>query len=154
MATWLPVPGYPKYEVSDEGEVRRTRDQRPLKPTRDSYAQVGLGRARKVRIHTLVLEAFVGPRPEGQECRHINGNKQDNRLSNLAWGTYLENADDNRRLGVTQVGSKHHNAKLTEDDVRVIRASTELLTVLSDRYGVTKSVLSEVRNRKAWVHVP
>lgn len=45
-------------------------------------------------IHRVVLESFVGPRPEGQECRHLNGNPLDNRLENLCWGTRKENAHD------------------------------------------------------------
>src|SRR5271166_1685861 len=46
--------------------------------------------------HTLVLLTFVGPCPEGYECRHLDGNPANNRLRNLAWGTRLENAADQR----------------------------------------------------------
>src|SRR3989442_771331 len=46
------------------------------------------------KVHTLVLEAFVGPRPEGAVCRHLNGDARDNRPENLVWGTHKQNSDD------------------------------------------------------------
>lgn len=149
---WKVVPGYENYEVSDQGQVRNRRTSRLLTPT-GAYAGLALGRARKVRVHTLVLEAFIGPRPEGQQCRHMNGDKRDNRLSNLRWGTSQENHDDALRLGERPFGSRCPQAKLTESAVLVIRNSTEPVAVLAERYGVSKSVISEVRNHKAWVHV-
>lgn len=45
-------------------------------------------------VHRLVLEAFVGPCPPGMQCRHLDGNSLNNRLSNLCWGTPKENLDD------------------------------------------------------------
>jgi len=51
------------------------------------------------RIHVLVLLAFVGPRPEGQQARHLNGNATDNRRVNLAWGTPKQNTADSIRHG-------------------------------------------------------
>lgn len=47
-------------------------------------------------IHTLVLEAFVGPCPEGLECRHLDGDAGNNRLTNLRWGSRMENQKDRR----------------------------------------------------------
>ena len=42
-------------------------------------------------VHHAVLSAWVGPRPEGMECDHINGDSLDNRLCNLEWVTHKEN---------------------------------------------------------------
>ena len=52
------------------------------------------GKKKAHRIHRLVLEAFVGPCPEGMECRHKDDDKSNNRLDNLSWGTRMENAAD------------------------------------------------------------
>lgn len=50
-------------------------------------------------------------------------------------------------------GSDHYSAKVTEDDVRSIRSSTETLSMLSDRFGLSQSSLSSIRRRKTWAHV-
>lgn len=48
-------------------------------------------------VHHIVLTTFVGPCPEGLECRHLDGVKTNCRLSNLAWGTVTENAEDRKK---------------------------------------------------------
>lgn len=113
---WAEIPGFPQYEVSDSGQVRsktRTiqcsnrvtvRQGKVLKPNRDSrnYLQVCLcdhTKRKTALVHRLVLEAFVGPAPEGKEACHINGDRQDNRLENLRWGTRSENTRDKMRHG-------------------------------------------------------
>lgn len=52
------------------------------------------GRQRTRLVHRLVLTAFVGPPPEGQEALHANNDRADNRLENLSWGTHSENMLD------------------------------------------------------------
>ena len=113
---WLPVPGFVGcYEVSSAGRVRsldrldrlgRRRAGRILraKPGSNGYPSVTLaadkdGRRPPRSVHVLVLEAFVGPRPEGTEARHLNDDPTDNRLENLAWGTPSDNARDRVRNG-------------------------------------------------------
>ena len=101
------------YEVSSLGQVRsldrqvpscrgRTRAApgRVLSPTRTKggYAQVSLrgsGRRRTAHVHSLVLEAFVGPRPRpGMEACHGDGDSSNDRLSNLRWDTNSANHYD------------------------------------------------------------
>lgn len=111
---WADVVGYGgAYQVSDQGRVRsmpRLAERqgsrgnmklkgRMLKLSIDSYGypQVMLcasGRCANILVHHLVLEAFVGPKPTGHECRHLDGTRDNNRLSNLAWGTKAENTAD------------------------------------------------------------
>src|SRR5690606_33458839 len=105
------------YEVSDAGDVRslprpHTRGK-VLKPIRDKrgYLRVGLSKCGQVRtrlVHHLVLEAFVGPRPEGQECRHLEGDPSDNRLRMIEWGTPRQNGLDQVRHGTHQQSRKTH----------------------------------------------
>ena len=107
--TWKPIPGYPNYEVSDCGRVRsipREEHGRTYRgvvlSTRESnsgYVLVNLRDAEGERqtrtVHTLMLTAFVGPCPPGQESRHLNDISTDNRWpENLVWGTKKENAAD------------------------------------------------------------
>jgi hypothetical protein len=94
--------------------------------------------------HRLVAEAFHGPAPEGMECRHLDGTRDNNRPSNLAWGTPVENAADRRRHGTNISGERHGAAKLTAADVAEIRkrrAAGETLQSLADEYGVHNSTI-------------
>lgn len=126
---WLPIPGYEgSYEVSDQGRVRsvdryvynyagsinptflRGRMRR-LRERAGGYLEVRLSvDAVPVKhwVHRLVLEAFVGPRPDGTECCHIDGNASNNHVSNLYWGTKSQNAQDRVRHG------NHPQARKTE----------------------------------------
>jgi hypothetical protein len=111
---WLPVVGYEGlYEVSDWGNVRsldrisrrgRTLRGRPLAQTKCIYGYLSAsllknGERKLVKIHKLVLEAFVCPRPEGMEVCHNNGHGADNRLSNLRWDTHASNNRDRVKHG-------------------------------------------------------
>lgn len=110
---WRPVAGFPHYEVSDLGRVlsRQGLQPRVLKPGPGNYPSVTLcgpgGVRRTATLHSLVTEAFIGPRPEGQEVRHLDGNRENNTVANLAYGTRSENAFDRVRHGT------HHYAKRT-----------------------------------------
>lgn len=50
-----------------------------------------------VYAHRLMMDTFVGPKPNGLETRHLNGNSQDNRIKNLRYGTTKENGADRAR---------------------------------------------------------
>ena len=116
---WRAVVGWEGlYEVSSLGRVRSldratshycggtlTRQGRELKPreTPSGHLLVALSAHRRMynrRVHRLVLEAFVGPCPEGMEVRHLNGHPADNRVENLVWGTRSENTQDQVLHGV------------------------------------------------------
>jgi hypothetical protein len=120
---WLPVAGFPDYAVSSWGRVKRVspgmgaRAGRILKPGRDRYGypQVQLyrnGKSLMRPVHRLVLETFVGPCPEGMEARHLDGDKGNPALSNLAWGTRAENREDQRRHGTMPRGDRHWSRTL------------------------------------------
>ena len=109
---WLPVLGHEGlYEVSDQGRVLGVKRGKLLKQERNrkGYPVVTLyGAQRKTHsVHKLVLEAFICPRPDGMQCLHANDIHDDNRLSNLRWGTPSENVYDKVRNG------RHHEARKT-----------------------------------------
>lgn len=94
---WRPVVGWEGlYEVSNIGQVRSVRTGLPLKSKLDKYGYPHLGLRGKdkrywVTVHRLVAFAFIS-KPEGKDhIDHIDGNKQNNCVSNLRWVTPKEN---------------------------------------------------------------
>jgi hypothetical protein len=103
---WRTVAIAPDYEVSNLGRVRshkggRLRILRPCVNSLGYHNQTLYEGGQPVftYAHALVMAAFVGPRPEGMDTRHLDGNPANNRLTNLAYGTRAENMRDKRRHG-------------------------------------------------------
>lgn len=119
MTRWLPVLGFEDlYAVSDQGQVKslsrpRRRAERVLAQQRERlrpYWFVTLWHGKKAhhrRVHNLILEAFVGPRPEGAFGLHADDDPDHNTLANLRWGTRSENTLDMVRNG------RHNHARKT-----------------------------------------
>ena len=104
---WRKVRRGPGYKVSSEGRVKSV--DRILSDGRqaggvildpflndDDYLCVTI-HGEIVPLHLLVLEQFHGPRPYGMEGCHGPGGRQDNRASELRWGTHRENEWDKKR---------------------------------------------------------
>lgn len=132
---WAPIPGFEgRYEASDSGLIRsldrviETRNGSRWKPGQPGTPGIRRLKGRVLRpgkigslehlhvvlagrvdrtVHSLVLEAFVGPCPEGMEARHLDDNPTNNHLSNLVWGSRSENSYDAIR------NDKHFHAGLT-----------------------------------------
>ena len=118
---WRDVVGFEGvYQVSDQGEVRRIGHSRGAKPGRvlQVASMAGSGRryvtlydksrVEKRLVYRAVLEAFVGPCPDGCEANHIDQDPTNDRLGNLEWLSVAEN----RAHGKSGV--------LTEMQVRIV----------------------------------
>lgn len=134
MEIWRAIPGRPGYQVSDAGRVisHRRRRARLLRQAVSSsgYRIVCLGRGVVAQVHQLVLLAFIGPAPDGSETLHRNGNKHDNRLSNLHYGSRGENVADQYRHG------RHSPVLERIDEVRRLRASGRSVASIAAELGV------------------
>jgi hypothetical protein len=157
---FLPVPGFPGILASNLGAAVSIKrgPKRLLRQFLNThgYLRFGVGNCRAIETHTAVMLAFVGPRPPGAECRHINGVRTDNRLENLAWGTREENAADKRLHGTLPQGERSRNSKLTEADVREMRrlhSGGMSMKSLARKFGICESHCGQILKRKKWAHV-
>lgn len=166
--TWQPVVGFEgRYEISDGGYVRSFARKNPRiivgKTDKRGYRHVLLydGANQRVMrtVHTLVLEAFVGPRPSGYHGCHYDGNPSNNMLTNLRWDTAKANQADSRRHGTLRgahKGAAHHGAKLWDDAIRAIKAEPAFPGVnnmLARAFDVSRRQIRDIRAGKYWGHV-
>jgi hypothetical protein len=167
------------YEISDAGNVRRGDRGTLLKPFTSSagYLIATLsvrGITSKHLVHRLVAHAFLGH--SDLQVNHIDGDKSNNAISNLEYVTQHQNMQHAVRTGlatppspVLDYNGKHwttlnpervrgeanHRAKLTEHDVRRMRAlrPTATLSVLSRQFNVSLSLVQAICSGKAWSHI-
>lgn len=174
---WKDIPGWEGfYQVSDLGRIRSVDRRIPksvgdgcrlmrgkvLKPgiyKNPGYSRVNLsrpGRTQWFDIHFLVLLAFVGPRPEGMECRHLDGVRMNSGLSNLCWGTSKQNQGDRRGHGTGNQGSRNHFSKVGEKEVFTIRqmAGNASRGEIARKLGLSYGIVSDVVAGRTWRHVP
>lgn len=154
------VPGFDGYFVGRDGTCWSCRQgvMRPLKSLacRTGYLRIRAtvdGKQIKRLAHRVVLEAFVGPCPDGMEARHLNGIRTDNRVENLCWGTRKQNMRDRDRHGTTAVGERQGSAKLNPAKVREIRQLAEsgmLKREIAKRLGVCVQCIRNVCDGRTW----
>ena len=159
---WKPVVGFEGfYEASSEGRIRgvdrwvksgtRLQKGKALTPAKNSsnYLTVVLCRdcARITKgVHLLVAEAFLGPRPEGLVVCHGPAGRHCNRLENLSFGTYSQNAyEDKLRDGTLLRGKAHPRCQLTDEQVMDIREDQRNGTVLAAEYKVTRQHINRIK---------
>lgn len=166
---WKPVLGYEgSYSVSNMGRVRSEARAvhhpnsgvirlkgRVLKQVNVTFgykavelSASGIGTLRLV--HSLVLESFVGPRPQSQEACHNDSDPTNNCLSNLRWDTRSGNFADKLANGTAQRGSNANNSRLSDVSVLAIRADTRAARLIAADYGVTPHHIRALKRGDAW----
>ncbi|MFY3311567.1 MULTISPECIES: NUMOD4 motif-containing HNH endonuclease [Achromobacter] len=166
--TWRPVARYEgRYEVSDLGRVRslseyRTTSGGVLKPwvQNRGYQYVSLrspgGVKKTFAVHRLVLEAFVGPCPNGCQCAHGDGDPTNNRVENLRWASAAENIADRTAHGRTYRGEGNASAKLDRFTVKTIK---QLANAGISAYAVARlacvhpDTIERIWRGETWSHI-
>lgn len=157
-----------RYDVSNYGRVRswlwgrhRLSVPRLVKLRIDDHgywcAPIKVnGKCKHPRVHSLVLKAFRGARPAGMMARHLDDNKANNRLSNLAWGTHAENTSDAIKHGLIVSGESQPNSKLTREQVAQIRdlAGKKSHRRIAADFGVAGSTVGNILNGRTWKEAP
>lgn len=170
---WRDIPEHPGYQASNLGRIRsvdrillvkhpsgklvtRKRKGRLLDPKKapNDYQRV---RIRKDRLtHVLVALTWIGPVPPRKEVNHKNGNKHDNRVSNLEYMTRRENTTHAYRNGLTtNQGETHYRAVLTEELVRELRKLPKSvnLKAKANQLGIAYLTVYSAVSRATWKHV-
>ena len=140
----------PNTQISSDGRLWRNGKEKKFTVSPIGYEVVSFSTNNKTKTyykHRLMLHAFVGVCPDNCEALHINGNRLDNRLENLRWGTRKENVADAIKHGTATIGSRNGAAKLTDEMVKTIRLSKtigESVDKLSDQFNVSITTIKRV----------
>lgn len=113
---------------------------------------------KKVRVHILVAEAFLEPRPSSlHEVNHKDFNRSNNAAQNLEWATRSENLGHSARAGRMRregfKGENNHQSKLKVSDIREIRLrrlAGEPVASIASSLGVHFSTVYLVLQGKTW----
>ncbi len=160
------------YQVSNAGLVRTNlmrKKRTPLPdgqwrylkrtPNAHGYIMVslfqGCGQYRRY-VHRLVLEAFVGPCPEGMECCHNDGNPANNCVENLRWDTTSANQLDREMHGTSNRGEQQGRSKLKDEYIPIIKKLYEvgvLQSQIAEAFGVHQMNVSCIVRGKTWDHI-
>jgi hypothetical protein len=111
------------------------------------------GKTTNKLVGTLVAEAFLGPRPKGLLVLHGDGNAKNNCVDNLRYGTQRDNMRDSVLHGTRPRGRAHKCAKLTEQQVLEIRASSDSNAAIAVRFDVSPSTVRLARIGRNWSHL-
>lgn len=127
------------------------------------FARTPQGRAGTVEMdgqkyeasRAMCILAHGNPPFPGAEAAHSCGKGHEACVhpKHLRWATRLENVADMYVHGSICRGEKHYAVKLTEDDVRRIRADDRNSSELAPLFGVTRSAIRSIRQRRSWRHV-
>lgn len=155
---------HPKYGVlvSDGGEIY-WMDKTPINLGNDRYKRIRVAKIDNWKIysesvHRLVVQTFVGDIPQGMVVNHKDGNKHNNKLSNLEIVTPSQNSRHALKTGLYKApcGSKTGKAKLKESEVleiyKLIKSGIENKDI-AKRFSVNFRTISQIKTGRRWRHL-
>lgn len=159
MEEWKTIPGYAPYEASTLGRIRR--GERVLNGFLDKNGywriSVAIGKVKQIPVHTLILFAFVGPRPTpAHTVAHGDGIKTNNTPGNLRWATMPEQYQDRIRHGTHVSAERHPRRKLTLEQVEFIRANYRARDkefggcALAKKFNISRGSIDHIVHRDGW----
>lgn len=158
---WRQVPGFPDYDVSNLGKIRTWKSGKPvmmkIRIGSDGYPRVTIqdskGLKKVCRVHVLTARAFLGP-ARGRLVRHKSRSKKA-ALSNIEYGSYMDNHRDKYRDGTDQRGEKNSQAELTKKHARQIYKLKGKMTQkeISETFGISRQAVSDIHRRITWSEV-
>jgi len=170
------VQGYPKYEVSECGEVYRkeyirvgrlkqgvvnikiSRKKMKIIVDNGGYRRVHLTNGKKhtlVLLHRAIAIAFIPNPLKLPQVNHIDGDKSNNNISNLEWVSLVDNMRHSWRIGLrkAKMGESNPKSKLTRKEVIKIFKSSKSKTELSKIYNVSYTSIHYIKIGRTWASV-
>jgi hypothetical protein len=150
----VPIPELPGYYVTRSGRVFCLRELATW--ISHGYVRTRVGskpNPKQPNVHRLLAITFLKRERGKTLVRHLDGNKRNNNLENLAWGTEAENSEDMIRHGRSRRGTKSCTNILTEKEVLEIRQrykDGESLKDLASEYGVHQATIHAIHCRRSW----
>lgn len=152
------------YKASNLGEIWSVRKRKKicLWPDRVGYLRFNISRNCKIRkmfVHRAIMEAFVGPCPEGFQVNHRDGEKSNNRIDNLEYVTPLQNMTHASKTGLrppSMMGENNYTAKLTNEEVLRIRELKRMgskTKALAKMFNVSIGTISSIVANRKWRHL-
>lgn len=125
----------------------------PYGTSNRGYGLAVVGGVQKTASRWMCMLAHGEPVPPRTYAAHNCGNPLCVNPGHLRWATHKENMDDKLIHGTENIGTRNGKTKITEDDVRVIRAAPPILKPLMERYGMSRHGIAKIRSGKRWSHV-
>lgn len=160
---------YPKdinYSVSKDGIVIYNKTRRVISQcyNRKGYLIVSLSGKMTKTVHRIVAETYLPNIYNKPQVNHIDGDKTNNRVSNLEWSTAKENMRHASLNGLINVdkhkensqGENNNASKLTNNNVIKIRKLIEVGTednIIAELYNVSTDTVRYIRCGKTWKSV-
>tara|TARA_R110001606_G_scaffold24873_7_gene81721 strand:- start:90 stop:584 length:495 start_codon:yes stop_codon:yes gene_type:complete len=157
---------FPNYFISDKGVVRNLKSKKVRKPfiSDNGYVRIPLFKNNKRctrALHRVLAISFI-PNPNDMPfINHLDGDKQNNDISNLEWCDRSRNMKHAHELGLVKgqtgaKGSKNGSSKLNEDKVLEIRklASEGFSSKeIAEKFNISRGNCNSIIARKYWKHV-
>ncbi len=150
----LKVQGYEGYLINNKGEVFSSKRENKIKKLKEDVSNLGYrrvtlckdGHTTRFLVHRMVLTHFGRPPQDGEVCRHINGDPNDNRIENLTWGSNHENCEDARDHGTGKM-------KLTwekVDHIRYLHSNGWYNSDIENQYGYSAGAIGHIIRGSTW----
>lgn len=146
------VPGFAEHRMRSVAEKvlaqRITRNY--------MYVDLNIRPRKTIAVHVLVAHVYHGPRPEGMQVNHKDGDRLNNRPDNLEYVTPKANMQHALSLGLlkSHIGEASSQAKLTNQQaLEIFRTTGVSQRKLAIRYGVSAGLVQQIKEKRAWKHM-